>query len=34
MVGIMVVMTAIFFFGVDWLMHLIIGAVLKLANAE
>ena len=34
MVGIMVVMTAIFFFGVDWIMHLVIGAILKLANAE
>jgi len=34
MVGIMVVMTAIFFFGVDWIMHLVIGAILKLASAE
>ncbi len=34
MVGIMVVMTALFFFGVDWILHLGIGAVLKLANAE
>ena len=34
MVGIMVVMTAIFFFGVDWIMHLVIGSILKLASAE
>ncbi len=34
MVGIMVVMTALFFFGVDWVLHLGIGGVLKLANAE
>ena len=34
MVGIMVVMTAIFFFGVDWILHLVIGAILKFANAE
>ena len=34
MVGIMVVMTAIFFFGVDWIMRLAIGTILKLANAE
>ncbi len=34
MVGIMVVMTALFFFGVDWILHLGIGAILKLANAE
>jgi len=33
MVGIMVVMTALFFFGVDWLMGLGISAILKLANA-
>ena len=32
MVGIMVVMTAIFFFAVDWIMGLGIGAVLKFAN--
>ncbi len=34
MVGIMVVMTAIFFFGVDWVLHLVMGSILKLANAE
>ena len=34
MVGIMVVMTALFFFGLDWILHLAIAAVLKLANAE
>jgi len=34
MVGIMVVATAIFFFGVDWILGLGISAVLKLANAE
>jgi preprotein translocase subunit SecE len=34
MVGIMVVMTALFFFGLDWVLHLAIAAVLKLANAE
>ena len=34
MVGIMVVFTAIFFFGVDWILGLGISAVLKLANAE
>jgi preprotein translocase subunit SecE len=34
MVGIMVVMTALFFFGVDWILHLGMSAVLKLANAE
>jgi preprotein translocase subunit SecE len=34
MVGIMVVMTAIFFFGVDWILGLGISAILKLANAE
>ena len=34
MVGIMVVVTAIFFFGVDWILGLGISAVLKLANAE
>jgi len=33
MVGIMVVMTALFFFGVDWIMGLGISSVLKLANA-
>ena len=34
MVGIMVIFTAIFFFAVDWILGLGIGAVLKLANAE
>ena len=34
MVGIMVVATAIFFFGVDWILGLGISGVLKLANAE
>ncbi len=34
MVGIMVVMTALFFFGLDWVLHLAIAAILKLANAE
>ena len=34
MVGIMVVLTAIFFFGVDWILGLGIIAILKLANAE
>jgi preprotein translocase subunit SecE len=34
MVGIMVVFTALFFFAVDWMLGLGIGAVLKLANAE
>jgi preprotein translocase subunit SecE len=34
MVGIMVVVTAVFFFGVDWILGLGISAVLKLANAE
>jgi preprotein translocase subunit SecE len=34
MVGIMVVVTAIFFFGVDWVLGLGISAILKLANAE
>jgi preprotein translocase subunit SecE len=32
MVGIMVVMTAIFFFVIDWVMGLGIGEVLKVAN--
>ena len=32
MVGIMVVMTAIFFFGIDWAMGLGIGEVLKVAS--
>jgi hypothetical protein len=30
----MVVFTALFFFAVDWMLGLGIGAVLKLANAE
>ena len=34
MVGIMVVMTALFFFGVDALLHAAVTALLKLANAE
>ena len=34
MVGIMVVVTAIFFFGIDWILGLGISAILKLANAE
>jgi preprotein translocase subunit SecE len=34
MVGVMVVVTAVFFFGVDWILGLGISAVLKLANAE
>ena len=33
MVGIMVIMTALFFFGVDAVLNLVIGAVLKLANS-
>jgi preprotein translocase subunit SecE len=33
MVGIMVVATAFFFFGVDWLLGLGVSGVLKLANA-
>ena len=33
MVGIMVVLTAFFFFGVDALLHGIVGSLLKLANA-
>jgi preprotein translocase subunit SecE len=33
MVGIMVVLTAFFFFGVDWIMGMGISGVLKLANA-
>jgi preprotein translocase subunit SecE len=32
MVGIMVFMTAIFFFAIDWIMGLGISAVLKVAN--
>ncbi len=34
MVGIMVVMTAFFFFGLDAVLNLGMSAVLKLANAE
>jgi preprotein translocase subunit SecE len=34
MVAIMVVLTAVFFFGVDWVLGLGISAILKLANAE
>jgi preprotein translocase subunit SecE len=33
MVGIMVILTALFFFGVDAVMNVAIGAILKLANA-
>ncbi len=33
MVGIMVILTALFFFGIDWIMGLGISGVLKLANA-
>ena len=32
MVGIMVLLTAIFFFAIDWAMGLGIGAILKVAN--
>ena len=32
MVGIMVILTAFFFFGVDALLNLVIGAVLKMAS--
>ncbi|MBA3810210.1 MAG: preprotein translocase subunit SecE [Caulobacteraceae bacterium] len=34
MVGIMVIMTALFFFGVDWILGLGISGVLRLASAE
>jgi preprotein translocase subunit SecE len=34
MVGIMVVMTALFFFGVDAVLHAAVTFLLKLANAE
>jgi preprotein translocase subunit SecE len=34
MVGIMVLLTAFFFFGVDALLHAVMSALLKLANAE
>ena len=34
MVGIMVVMTAVFFFGVDWILQIGEHALLTLANAE
>lgn len=33
MVGIMVILTASFFFGVDALLHGVVGSILKLANA-
>ena len=33
MVGIMVILTAFFFFGVDAILNLVIGAVLKMASA-
>ncbi|HWF00420.1 MAG TPA: preprotein translocase subunit SecE [Caulobacteraceae bacterium] len=32
MVGIMVVLTAVFFFGIDWVMGVVMQAVLKFAN--
>jgi preprotein translocase subunit SecE len=34
MVGLMVIMTAMFFFGVDAVLHAAVTALLKLANAE
>ena len=34
MVGIMVIITALFFFGLDWLLRLGMGIILKFANAE
>ena len=34
MVGIMVIMTAFFFFGLDAVLHAAMSAILKLANAE
>jgi preprotein translocase subunit SecE len=34
MVGIMVIVTAMFFFGVDAVLHAVVTFVLKLANAE
>jgi len=34
MVGIMVIFTALFFFGVDWILGLGMSGILKLANAE
>jgi len=34
MVAIMVVLTALFFFGVDAVLHAVVTALLKLANAE
>jgi preprotein translocase subunit SecE len=34
MVGIMVVLTALFFFGVDWVLNMGVAFFLKLANAE
>ena len=33
MVGIMVILTAFFFFGVDAVLNLVIGAILKMASA-
>jgi len=33
MVGIMVIMTAFFFFGIDWILGIGVGGLLKLANA-
>jgi preprotein translocase subunit SecE len=34
MVGIMVILTAFFFFAVDWILGIGVGGLLKLANAE
>jgi preprotein translocase subunit SecE len=34
MVGLMVIMTALFFYGVDAVLHAAVTTVLKLANAE
>jgi preprotein translocase subunit SecE len=34
MVGMMVILTAMFFFGVDALLHAVVSSLLKLANAE
>jgi preprotein translocase subunit SecE len=33
MVGIMVILTALFFFGVDWILGIGVGGLLRLANA-
>ena len=34
MVGLMVILTALFFFGVDAVLHAVVTALLNLANAE